>query len=131
MFAPSLEHVASDDGEIIHTLYAHMNKASPLIVGAIVNTGDPIGPVGDTGIGSGSHLHFEILRNGKKGSPNLVKGHETVNPREFDISRIRSGKTASTTIANDKPSLTSNFKSVIKEDITSKSLIAAFYRLAI
>ena len=130
MFAPSLEHVASDDGEIIHTLYAHMNKASPLIVGAIVNTGDPIGPVGDTGIGSGSHLHFEILRNGKKGSPNLVKGHETVNPREFDISRIRSGKTASTTIANDKPSLTSNFNfPIVNEKGEQYSNTDAIYKL--
>lgn len=125
-----LEHVASDDGEIIHTLYAHMNKASPLIVGAIVNTGDPIGPVGDTGIGSGSHLHFEILRNGKKGSPNLVKGHETVNPREFDISRIRSGKTASTTIANDKPSLTSNFNfPIVNEKGEQYSNADAIYKL--
>ncbi len=125
-----LEHVASDDGEIIHTLYAHMNKASPLIVGAIVNTGDPIGPVGDTGIGSGSHLHFEILRNGKKGSPNLVKGHETVNPREFDISRIRSGKTASTTIANDKPSLTSNFNfPIVNEKGEQYSNTDAIYKL--
>jgi hypothetical protein len=103
-----------------------MNKASPLTVGSIINTGDFVGPVGDTGIGSGSHLHFEVLLNGKKGSPNLVKGHETVNPREFDISRIRNGKTASTTMANDKPSLTFNFPIVTEKGEQYKDAEAVY-----
>lgn len=86
-----LEHNANDDGEIIHTLYAHMNKLSPLAIGSKICTDESVGPVGNTGVGTGPHLHFEVLRHGKKGSPNLVKGHETVNPREFDIGRIRGG----------------------------------------
>ena len=95
-----LEHIANDDGEVIHTLYAHMHKPSPLTVGTKIRTDESVGPVGNTGIGSGAHLHFEVLRNGKKGAPNLVKGHETINPREFDITKIRAKNASNTSQIN-------------------------------
>lgn len=79
-------------GEIIHTLYAHMNGPSPLNVGDIVDGGETVGFVGNSGTSSGPHLHFEILPNGKKGAPNLVKGHDTVDPREFDLSQLDPGE---------------------------------------
>lgn len=81
-----LEH--ANGSEIVHTLYAHMHTATPLAVGSSVAEGGAVGPCGNTGIGTGSHLHFEVLRNGTKGHPNLVAGHATVNPREFDISNL-------------------------------------------
>ena len=125
-----LEHVAKDDGEIIHTLYAHMFKLSHLKMNTAVRCGDSIGLVGNSGTGTGAHLHFEILRNGKKGSPNLIKGHETVNPREFDISRIRSGKTRSASVANEKTSRTSNFNfPIVNEKGEQYSNADAIYQL--
>lgn len=81
-----LEH--ANGSEIVHTLYAHMRTPSPLAMGSSVAKGGTVGPCGNTGIGTGAHLHFEVLRNGTKGHPNLVQGHATVNPREFDISNL-------------------------------------------
>lgn len=81
-----LEH--ANGAEIVHTLYAHMRSASPLAMGAAVAKGGTVGPCGNTGIGTGAHLHFEVLRNGTKGHPNLAQGHATVNPRGFDISNL-------------------------------------------
>lgn len=81
-----LEH--ANGTEIVHTLYAHMSAPSPLALGASVAKGATVGPCGNTGIGTGAHLHFEVLRNGTKGQPNLARGHATVNPRGFDISNL-------------------------------------------
>jgi len=44
------------DADII---YMHMRVPSPLRVGQMVNAGQPVGNVGDTGNASGCHLHFE------------------------------------------------------------------------
>lgn len=81
-----LEHANSK--EIVHTLYAHMEAESPLSLGNSIAKGSSVGKCGNTGIGTGSHLHFEVLRNGTAGKPNLAKGHATVDPRKFDISNL-------------------------------------------
>lgn len=44
------------------TLYGHLDKIS-VETGAIVGPGDAIGTMGDTGVASGVHLHFELLHN--------------------------------------------------------------------
>ncbi|MBY9065411.1 M23 family metallopeptidase [Hyphomonas sp. WL0036] len=47
------------------TVYAHMSGfAEGLTPGRTVMRGDTIGYVGSTGSSTGSHLHYEILRNG-------------------------------------------------------------------
>jgi murein DD-endopeptidase MepM/ murein hydrolase activator NlpD len=54
-----IEHDFSYHGRPVYTLYAHLAEflVSP---GQHVQAGDPIGLIGDTGITSGSHLHFEV-----------------------------------------------------------------------
>ena len=53
------------DGQIISSRYAHMVEgSSPLAVGDRVSVGDLVGQVGNTGISTGPHLHFEILLDG-------------------------------------------------------------------
>ncbi|MGV8911473.1 MAG: M23 family metallopeptidase [Rhodoglobus sp.] len=53
------------DGQTISSRYAHMIEgSSPLAVGDVVAVGDLVGQVGNTGISTGAHLHFEILLNG-------------------------------------------------------------------
>ena len=50
------------------TLYAHMNKFS-VRKGQVVKRGDVIGYVGNTGLSTAPHLHYEVSRNGKKVNP--------------------------------------------------------------
>lgn len=56
------------------TLYAHMSKfAKGVNVGTNVRQGQIIGYAGSTGLSTGPHLHYEIIRNGKHVNPLTVK----------------------------------------------------------
>ena len=50
------------------TLYAHMDKFK-VKVGDEVERGDVIGFVGNTGLSTGPHLHYEVIQNGRKVNP--------------------------------------------------------------
>lgn len=54
------------------SLYAHMqNNSFPegMIIGSVVKTGEQIGLVGNTGVSTGPHLHFELKINGENVDP--------------------------------------------------------------
>jgi len=51
------------------TLYQHLAVRSPLPIGRRVLSGERIGTMGSTGIGSGIHLHFELIVNGVRINP--------------------------------------------------------------
>jgi len=58
------------NGQRLDTLYAHMISASsPIVVGQEVKVGDFLGLVGDTGIATGAHLHFEVRLDGVSVDP--------------------------------------------------------------
>lgn len=66
-----LEHLVNN-GEVWETVYAHMQLNSvskEIIVGEEVFIGEKIGKVGNTGVSTGPHLHFEIRINGVKRNP--------------------------------------------------------------
>ncbi len=64
-----LRHNAS-----FETLYAHMSKfAKGVVVGTTVKQGQTIGYVGSTGLSTGPHLHYEIIKDGKHVNPMTVK----------------------------------------------------------
>jgi len=84
------EIMATSDGVIIHrgfdnsygnsiqirhpngfvTRYAHMRAfRSGFVVGSRVQQGDVIGYVGSTGLATGPHLHYEMLRGGRQIDP--------------------------------------------------------------
>ncbi|MBO4480257.1 MAG: M23 family metallopeptidase [Alphaproteobacteria bacterium] len=56
------------------TLYAHMSKfAKNVNVGTAVRQGQTIGYVGSTGLSTGPHLHYEVIKDGKHVNPLTVK----------------------------------------------------------
>jgi len=57
-----------DHGGSYVTRYGH-NKEMLVKVGDIVKQGDRIAKMGSTGRSTGPHVHFEVLRNGKKVNP--------------------------------------------------------------
>jgi murein DD-endopeptidase MepM/ murein hydrolase activator NlpD len=59
------------------TLYAHLKHNSfseGLRIGSVVKAGDVLGLVGNTGVSTGPHLHFELLINGQHVDPMPLLG---------------------------------------------------------
>ncbi len=71
------------------TLYAHMSKfAKNVKVGTTVKQGQIIGYSGSTGLSTGPHLHYEIIKDGKHVNPMTVKlpainNLDAVNKQKF------------------------------------------------
>ena len=69
-----IDHVAviNDRTERWQTVYAHLQKDSippEITIGSLVERGTVIAAVGNTGLTTGPHLHFEIRVNGEKRDP--------------------------------------------------------------
>ena len=56
----------------IETKYGHMSRIAAY-AGEVVHRGEMIGYVGSSGLSTGPHLHFEVLRNGRPVNPQSVK----------------------------------------------------------
>lgn len=65
-------YVQLDHGDGYQTQYLHLHSQSPLKVGAKVVAGDPLGYEGSTGGSDGTHLHFSIIKDGKKINPGEI-----------------------------------------------------------
>jgi murein DD-endopeptidase MepM/ murein hydrolase activator NlpD len=70
-----LKHLIGNSEGVIEeweTLYAHMKDDSfpeGMMIGSVVKSGDTIGAVGNTGMSTGPHLHFELFINGENVDP--------------------------------------------------------------
>lgn len=56
------------------TYYGHMRALGLFPVGSVVSKGEVIGYVGQTGVATGPHVHFEIRLNGVRQNPCLYLG---------------------------------------------------------
>lgn len=63
-------YIIVDHNYGVYTLYAHLEKIL-VKVGDNVNRYQIIGLVGNTGMTTNSHLHYEIIINGKSVDPNI------------------------------------------------------------
>ncbi len=75
------------------TCYAHMSRYGRFNMGQPVNTGDVLGYVGNTGIGTGAHLHFEV-----RNSPGMAD--PAVDPQPY-LSGAASGPAGGLAQAGD------------------------------
>lgn len=71
-----------DHGFGYETLYGHMN-AFNVKRGQKVKRGDIIGYVGNTGLSTSPHLHYEVRKNGKKVNPAYYL-FKDLTPEEYD-----------------------------------------------
>lgn len=71
------KYITISHGSKLYTRYQHLSKQS-VKKGDKVNAGDTIGKVGNTGVGTGAHLHFEVLKGGYTGW-----GKYEVNPMKY------------------------------------------------
>ena len=75
-------HVIIDHGFSYKTMYAHMEK---IVVkkGQTVKRGDVIGYLGNTGLSTGPHLHYEVRKNEKPVDP-INFYFNDLSPDEFE-----------------------------------------------
>ncbi len=67
--------VIVDHGNGVKTLYAHMSAFS-VKVGDVVSAGDELGKIGNTGVSTGPHLHFEVHVDGEIVNPLIFVDYE-------------------------------------------------------
>ncbi len=75
-------YVVIDHGYGYETLYAHMSKIN-VTKGQKVKRGEVIGFVGNTGRSTAPHLHYEVIKNGKKINP-VNFFHNDLTPEEYE-----------------------------------------------
>ncbi len=74
--------VVIDHGYGFETLYAHLSRFS-VRVGQEIKRGEIIGHVGNTGVSTAPHLHYEVLRNGRNVNP-VNYFFNDLSPEEFE-----------------------------------------------
>ncbi|MFA5620367.1 MAG: M23 family metallopeptidase [Weeksellaceae bacterium] len=72
------------------TLYGHMSKIKTR-AGKSVKRGDIIGYVGNTGLSTGPHLHYEVLKNGKSVNP-VNYFYQDISPEDYKTLIEKSSK---------------------------------------
>jgi len=77
------KHLIIDHGFGYQTLYAHLSNTE-VRRGQKVKRGDVIGKVGNTGKSTGPHLHYEVIKDGRKVNPANFYFND-LTPEEYDL----------------------------------------------
>ena len=75
--------VVINHGYSYQSLYAHLSKKT-VRPGQKVKRGQIIGYVGATGLASGSHLHYEVIKNGQRVNP-VYYFNVDITPEEYNM----------------------------------------------
>lgn len=80
--------VVLDHGHGVYTLYAHLDQADirGLKKGELVKSGEEFAKTGNSGVGTGAHLHYEVLIAQKDGPPVNVDPKKTIGLNLTDAS---------------------------------------------
>jgi len=76
-------HVVINHSFGYKTLYGHMSKMA-VKSGKKIKRGDLIGYVGNTGLSSGPHVHYEVIKNGEKVNP-INFYYNDLTPEQYQI----------------------------------------------
>ncbi|MFW5706292.1 MAG: M23 family metallopeptidase [Bacteroidota bacterium] len=74
--------IVVDHGYGYETLYAHLSKFN-VRQGQKVKRGEVIGFIGNTGVSTAPHLHYEVIRHGKKVNP-INYFFNDLSPEEYE-----------------------------------------------
>lgn len=77
------KHIRINHGFGYQTIYAHMSAFS-VKPGQKVKRGDVIGKVGSTGLSTGPHLHYEVVKKGQKVNPQLYYFQEDLDADDYE-----------------------------------------------
>jgi murein DD-endopeptidase MepM/ murein hydrolase activator NlpD len=91
--------VRLDHGQGLQTLYAHMSRLAAL-PGQRVHAGEIIGFVGSSGLSTGPHLHYEVLKDGRPVNPLTSR---MVGPTGLDRDQRRAFNASLRTLLSFKP----------------------------
>ena len=75
-------HIVIDHGFGYKTLYGHMSKIE-VRRGQRVKRGDVIGYIGSTGSSTAPHLHYEVMKDGRKINP-INYFFNDLSPEEYE-----------------------------------------------
>jgi murein DD-endopeptidase MepM/ murein hydrolase activator NlpD len=76
-------HVVINHGFGYHTLYGHMSKIVAR-AGQKIARGQLIGYVGNTGLSTAPHIHYEVIRNGEKVNP-INYYYNDLSPQQYQM----------------------------------------------
>lgn len=83
-------HIQIKHTDSYSTLYAHCSRfANNIRDGVRVKQGQIIGYVGDTGLASGPHLHYEVILNGHKVNPAKIKAPKFFPLKGVELTKFK------------------------------------------